>query len=214
MPGQTFGYSGEGYVYLQQVVERLTGEPLHEYLQRTVLAPLGMTHSSYVWRTSYTSTAATGHTSDGTPYPKDRPDTANAAASLHTTPQDFARFLDHILNASDHQPNAIDADVAAMLAPQVHVAGNLWWGLGWGLLTEAHDEIIWHWGDNPGFTNFTAARRQERSGVVIMTNSDNGLRAWDAITQSVLGLNEEVFDWLAQSFCGAQQLEDVKTRCP
>lgn len=32
-PGETFGYSGEGYIYLQKAVERITGRPLLEYMQ-------------------------------------------------------------------------------------------------------------------------------------------------------------------------------------
>jgi len=49
-PGERFSYSGEGMVYLQKVVEQITGKPLNDYMQEAVFAPLGMTSSSYVWR--------------------------------------------------------------------------------------------------------------------------------------------------------------------
>jgi len=41
-PGTRWGYSGEGFSYLQQVVERLTGAPVAHYLSDAVLCPLGM----------------------------------------------------------------------------------------------------------------------------------------------------------------------------
>lgn len=211
-PGESFGYSGEGYVYLQQVVEHLSGQLLHEYMQQMVLSPLGMMESSYVWRESYESEAAIGHKSDGTPYAKEAPATANAAASLHTTPSDFTQYLAHVLDLESYQPGGSGVDVHAMMTPQVHVAGNLWWGLGWGLQQEGDDEIIWHWGDNPGFTNFVAAKRRERSGVVMMTNSDNGLRAWETVACSVLGLNRGIFDWLTEAFYGGRSLTEAQLR--
>lgn len=52
-PGERFAYSGEGVVYLQRVVEHMTGQRLDEWMQAQVLGPLGMRHSSYVWMDAY-----------------------------------------------------------------------------------------------------------------------------------------------------------------
>ena len=41
-PGEQFGYSGEGYYYLQQAVEALTGQEMELFLQDTLLQPLNM----------------------------------------------------------------------------------------------------------------------------------------------------------------------------
>jgi CubicO group peptidase (beta-lactamase class C family) len=49
-PGERFSYSGEGYIYLQHVVEQITGKTLDVYMDEVVFKPLGMTNSSYVWR--------------------------------------------------------------------------------------------------------------------------------------------------------------------
>src|SRR5262245_8351419 len=44
-PGERFSYSGEGFVRLSRVVERVTGVPTNEFMRRTVFEPLGMTNS-------------------------------------------------------------------------------------------------------------------------------------------------------------------------
>lgn len=60
-PGQRFAYSGEGYFYLQRVIEEITGQSIESYLQQQVLQPLGMTRSTYLWRPGYEAQMAAGH---------------------------------------------------------------------------------------------------------------------------------------------------------
>lgn len=135
----------------------------------------------HLWRQSYERGAAVGHKSDGSPYPKERPASANAAMSLHATPEDFARFVRQFLDSETGQAGLSGSDIAAMLTPQISIADTLAWGLGWGLQRRADEEVFWHWGDNPGFKNFVAAKRKERSPVVVVANSDNGAAPWAPI---------------------------------
>src|SRR6185295_14128058 len=60
-PGQKFSYSGEGYFYLQRVVEAVTGKPFNRFMREQVLDPLGMKQSSYVWRPDFESRMAAGY---------------------------------------------------------------------------------------------------------------------------------------------------------
>jgi len=48
-PGERFSYSGEGYMYLQRVVEEMTGLPFETFMKRMLLSPFGMEGSSNVW---------------------------------------------------------------------------------------------------------------------------------------------------------------------
>ncbi len=59
-PGSAYGYSGEGFVYLQKVLERVTGRPLDALARREVFQPLGMTRSSYLWQERFDGNAAYG----------------------------------------------------------------------------------------------------------------------------------------------------------
>ena len=60
-PGRKFSYSGEGYVYLQRVLERVTGKPFARIMREQVLDPLGMKQSSYVWLPEFESRMAAGY---------------------------------------------------------------------------------------------------------------------------------------------------------
>jgi CubicO group peptidase (beta-lactamase class C family) len=64
-PGQRFSYSGEGYFYLQRVVEHLSGKPFARLMREQVLDPLGMKQSSYVWRPEFESRMAAGYDGHG-----------------------------------------------------------------------------------------------------------------------------------------------------
>ncbi|MEO8392525.1 MAG: serine hydrolase domain-containing protein [Chloroflexota bacterium] len=198
-PGERFAYSGEGYVYLQRVIEYLTGQSLGDFMQKQILDPLGMQASGYIWRPEYVDNAADGHESDGSPVEKGKPDDANAAYTLHTTAEDFARFM----LAALHPPEAAlisNSFRDAMLMPQIEVTDPVTWGLGWGLCDDSQGKSFWHWGDNTWFTCFAAGWREPQSGLVLMTNSVFGLQACRDILAAALGADYPAFPGLMNSF--------------
>jgi CubicO group peptidase (beta-lactamase class C family) len=205
-PGERFSYSGAGMVFLQKAVEKITGKMLNDYMQEAVFAPLGMKHSSYVWNQSYE--VAIGHGIAGTPVDLWKADEANAAASLETTAEDYAIFLDAVL-----QGKGLHADTLRdMEAPQIAVdpacsncvegtpsgklSTSIFWGLGFGIEQTAEGESLWHWGDNGVFKAFFVVRPATKSGVVYVTNSENGLSISRQILVETLGGEQPAFDWL------------------
>ena len=171
-PGSRWHYSGEGYLYLQTVVEHLTGLPLEQVAEVEVFEPLEMTSTSYRWRPEAESVAGTGD---------DRPSTegheftkAFAAWSLHTTAREYARFVVDTLQSKVGD---------ALLIQQVEIDDSLGWGLGWGLA----GDVFWHWGDMGDFQSVAVASRADRRGLVCLTNSDQGLNACAEILREVLG---------------------------
>lgn len=64
-PGERFQYSGEGFYYLQRVLEAITGRGFESYMQERVLKPFGMTNSTFVWRADAEPRISWGHTSLG-----------------------------------------------------------------------------------------------------------------------------------------------------
>jgi CubicO group peptidase (beta-lactamase class C family) len=99
-----FSYSGEGYIYLQRVVEKITGKLLNEYMAQAVFTPLGMTSSSYVWRPDFDALTATGHDTDGKPTEVVKSTEALAASTLNTTATDYELFVEAVLDGKGLKP--------------------------------------------------------------------------------------------------------------
>jgi CubicO group peptidase (beta-lactamase class C family) len=196
-PGQDFGYSGEGYLYLQEAIEKVTGQRLESLMQESVFKPLGMLHSSYAWESSHDSGAATGHDRDGHTSPPLRGPTqkAQAAASLHTTSEDYARFVCAMLAPGTGKGHLTRQWRDEMLRPQVHLSKTLAWGLGWGLQQTEDGRAFWHWGDNPGFKSLTLTYGEARTGIVMMANGDGAVALWEPLVELCLGGTCPVFGW-------------------
>jgi CubicO group peptidase (beta-lactamase class C family) len=206
-PGERFSYSGEGFVYLQKVVEQITGKPLNDYMTEAVFLPLGMKSSSYIWRTEFDERTASGHDTDGQVEEKSRPKEANAAASLHTTAADDARFVEAILNGTGLKRETVKQMETPQIAvdptctnctehPVKELSKELFWGLGWGIAQTGQGEVLWHWGDNGAFRCFVAANPMRKSGVVFFTNSENGLAIAEDVVQAALGDDLPAFHWI------------------
>lgn len=60
-PGNKFGYSGEGFFWLQRVVEEITGIPSARLVRQEVLDPLGLGRSSLVFESRFEANYAQGH---------------------------------------------------------------------------------------------------------------------------------------------------------
>ncbi|MFY9551541.1 MAG: serine hydrolase [Thermoanaerobaculia bacterium] len=208
-PGERFSYSGEGFLYLQKAVERVTGETLDRVMKRLVFEPLRMTSSSYSWQERYEARKARGHDEIGTPLRMQRPPEAGSAGSLHTTTGDYARFLIAVLDGTGLQKKTW----TETLRPQIHVdegcqncvakkptgrlSKEIAWGLGWGLQETEDGTAIWHWGDNSsGFHCYVVGYPRERQGVVIFTNGLGGHGIIPEIVEASIGGRQPAIAWI------------------
>jgi CubicO group peptidase (beta-lactamase class C family) len=215
-PGEKWFYSPMGYGYLQGVVEHITGQALEDFMQATLLRPFGMSHSSYSWNEKYEKTAARGHDQDGKRvagqnfYEKYRsfpavekakifqvqPEDAapGAAFSLTTTPTDFARLLIRIMKPSpDDGVHLSRALVKEMLKPQINVAPPINWGLGWEIEHGEIGDAFYHYGNAGTLQHLAVGLPAQQAGVVIMTNSGNGLRMCIRIALRALGATRSTY---------------------
>lgn len=191
-PGARFKYSAAGYSLLQRTVEHLTGKPLEHIAREYVFDPLGMTHSSMIWRDDFATAAAHGHNLVGTPEPFRTYRQAHAAASMYTTAADYARFVAALLNG-EGLPRAA---VVSMLTPEIEIDEHTSWSLGFGIQRDGNGDALWQWGDYGIFRNFVIAYREPRIGVVYLTNSFNGLSIVGELVSRAIGGTLHAMDWL------------------
>jgi len=193
-PGERFSYSGEGYMYLQRVVEAVTGLPLEAFMERNLLGPFGLEDSSYVWCDEYEGRMAHPHDEKGKAGELRRRPEAMSASSLYSTSEDLARFMFEIVGPSSRDAHhRSPATVNEMLTPQIRINDYISWGLGWGLQHTDDGVSFWQWGDNGGYKNFAIASREQGNGVVILTNGANGLRLCEEIIPALMRGPQPVF---------------------
>ena len=202
-PGKRFHYSGEGYFYLQSVITERVGRsfasPCGRYegdlevcatdfdafMRRSLLEPLGMLESGYLWRAPLEQTAARPHDLSGQALQLKKPNAADiarygAVGELRTTAADYAKFLLAVLNRPSGDALLGASMWSEMIRPQVKLApaekidGADSWALGWAVQERPTGPVILHSGGQTGFRSLTMASVERKSGFVILTNSDGG----------------------------------------
>lgn len=195
-PGTKFGYSGEGYLYLQKVIEEITKQPLEQFIYNQLLAPLRMNQSSYVWQPAYQYLATDGHDRDLKPRSMKKPSEGLSAGSLRTTAQEYAQFMIAMMQSGTVDSHLLtESSVQEMLRSQAQINNYLDWGLGWGLEYSNNQKYFWHWGDGEVYKTFAIASRELGKGVVILTNSQNGLKICPDIVAAVMSGDRFAFDF-------------------
>ena len=190
-PGERFSYSGEAYSFLAAVVEKITGKTFNDFMTETVLTPLGMEDSSYVWLDKYEKRFSSAHNSAGGRVARGKAARPMPGASLYTTAMDYAKFLVALLNGQDLTETAWKS----MLSPQIEVftrdRGNekvFDWGLGVGLHQTEKGLAFWHWGDNGEFHAYFEVLPAEKRGLIVFLNGVNGQAISQAVTRMALEL--------------------------
>ncbi len=180
-PGERFQYSGEGYVYLQKVLEAVTDLELNELAEKHVFKPFNMTNSSLTWLNRFDHDYTYRHNTDSHPSEIKKWPKANAAYSLYSTANDYAKFIRVMLNITDHLNQHNCSKIYSRITA---IRPAAYWGLGWGV-EETPQKICWHWGDNGYFKAVTCFMPSQNTGIVLLTNGYYGLYACQEILNLV-----------------------------
>nr|WP_279158790.1 serine hydrolase [Pseudomonas corrugata] len=184
-PGTLWRYSGGGFSVVQLMVTEATGQSFGQYMQRAVLDPLGMTHSTFDVDLSprQRALAATGFSAEGTPvaggwrrYPE------SAAAGLWTTPTDLAQVVLEVQRAADGAAGKVLTHASAQ--PML-TRGLGEYGLGLYVEDLGGRTSFAHSGGTNGFRAQIYGYTHSGQGVAILTNSDNGAALISEILASI-----------------------------
>lgn len=190
-PGSRWKYSGGGYTVIQQLLLDVTHQPFPKLLHDTVLAPIGMTNSTYEQPLPWEQRAgaATPYNANGTPveggphiYPE------MAAAGLWTTPTDLARYAIEIQRSMRGDANRV---LSAEMTKQMLLAGQGNYGLGLPIGGSPENPFFSHGGIDQGFEAVLVAYKQGGDGAVIMTNAQGGQILANEILRSIAS----VYGW-------------------
>jgi CubicO group peptidase (beta-lactamase class C family) len=173
VPGKRSSYSGGGVTVMQLLVGEVTGEPYDELLRRTVLAPLGMTQSTFAQPlpAALAPQAAAAHDAGGKPLPgRWHTYPMLAAAGLWTTPTDLARMIVALQDtyAGRAQPVVRQRTLREMLT-----VVRPPFGLGFGVDGSGQDLRFSHNGGNDGYRGTFLGYAERGKGLAILVNSDN-----------------------------------------
>jgi len=219
-PGSRWQYSGEGYFYLQRILETVSGKGICELIEDLVFQPLGMTSSSLIWRPEWLDRTALPHSRSG----ELRSNWDKRARGLHEFAakkgqtvrgwkySDYsgaAKELGTGLLPNTLTPNGASgmvtcaADYARCVAAaikntelrkeQIKMRPVLGWGLGWGIERVGTREFLWQWGDNGGYKNIVLAEPAREEAIFVFTNSDGGAKLYEWIVRNATGIDHPAF---------------------
>src|SRR6185437_11218603 len=182
VPGESWRYSGGGYIIMQQLLTDVTGRPFPDLMREMVLKPLHMNDSTYEqplpvgWRAN----AASGYDEAGVKIPGSwRVYPEEAAAGLWTTASDLARYALAVESAYLSDGGILSSRMTrTMLSPGMANHGL-------GPIITSDGRRFGHTGSDAGFQASLTAYIDGGAGVAVMTNSDNGLPLADELILTI-----------------------------
>ena len=224
-PGTRWQYSGEGYVLLQRVVEKIVGRPIAEYMRTAVFVPLGMTQSTFAWTPEIQS--ASGHDRQGgllersLAFYEQRNYQTLQKSSLNPASATYDQITAaYQQNKQTFLPIAVSPNMAGSLQTtiedyalflahvlktvtgsddfkaRVEVNRDIGWAPGWGVDRSFKTPSLFHWGDGPGFKNFCWVQPARKTALVFFTNGDSGAALYAWLFRQLMNEDPSAFYWI------------------
>lgn len=197
-PGTDFLYSGEGFVYLANALERKFKKSWGQLADSLLFKPIGMNDTWYYWGENMDeSRFAFGHDTKGNMYPQSKMKGAkasSAAGGLLTTIEDFCKFSIDVMNGAGLSPDIYND----MISPHAKIKDHCAKGLGWEIISDlpSGEYALEHGGNNPGFRSRGIILPKSKRGVIVFTNSDNGGIVCVHVMKESIDIAKDIFDYM------------------
>lgn len=208
-PGTRYGYSGDGLMLLQFLLERGLGIGVAPWLDERVFGRLGMTNTSLIWRPDFSDDLADGWMADGTIEPHDERSKVRVAGSMDTTITDIALFAAALVSGE----GISGAARAEMVRPQLAIGTatqfpslqpelpperrrpDLAAGLGLIVFTGPQGPGFFKGGHNDSTGNTMVCLERRRRCVVILANDVRAEAGFADLVRVVLGETGVPYEW-------------------
>ncbi|MEP7247357.1 MAG: serine hydrolase domain-containing protein [Gammaproteobacteria bacterium] len=175
-PGEVPAYSNYGAALAGYIVERVSGEPFDAYIEKHILAPLGMTHSTFQqplparWSADLSKGYMNGSEA---PWPFELVTTA-PAGSLTSTAADMAKFmLAYLQDGGSGNGRILRAETFQEMQREQARTLPGFSRLSYGFIDEIRNgrRVIGHGGDTILFHNEVFLLPEEKVGIFFSFNS-------------------------------------------
>ncbi len=181
-PATQIKYSNLGMSLAGEIVAAASGETYESYIQTHIFTPLGMTNSAVSPDSVYQQLLVTPYShrlEDGKHRQEEYTETKGitSAASIASTVNDLARYVSLQFREDDNSYEAILKGSTLKEMHRVQFINPSWysgWGLGWSVWQRNGKTINGHGGWVGGNRTQIMFIPEEKIGVIVLTNSDDG----------------------------------------
>lgn len=181
-PATKFKYSNLGLALAGEIVSVVSGMPYAEYIQTYIFDPLGMHSSSVIPDSEYQQQLVTpySHRLEGVSHAiLEYTDTKGItpAASIATTMTDLSRYVSLQFRVDDNSSAAVLRGSSLNEMHRVQWLRPSWsngWGLGWATWQRSGKSVNGHGGWVAGNRTQVMFIPEDKVGVIVFTNSDDG----------------------------------------
>jgi D-alanyl-D-alanine carboxypeptidase len=172
-PGTRWQYSNTNYVIAGLIIEKVSGMPLLQFLQKRVFAPLGMKSVMNIDQDKLGDTDAAGYMRYALGPPRVAPKEGKgwlfAAGELAMPADDLARWDVSIISQKLLKPDSYrEFETEVLLQNGLGTQ----YGLGIDVSTQSDRRALAHGGEVSGFTSQNIVFPDDRVAIVVLTNQD------------------------------------------
>jgi CubicO group peptidase (beta-lactamase class C family) len=169
-PGEAWGYNNSGYVLVGAVIEVVSGQPWHQYLEQVLFKPLGMKDTGYGADPDVIAGQVKGYVMEGevaVPPLLISMTQPHAAGALVSTVDDLARW-----NRALHEGQVLKPATYARMTTPAGKAQDGDYGYGIGTFTVRGAPALGHGGGIPGFNAYLTYLQGPDITVAVLQNNE------------------------------------------
>lgn len=194
-PGEVVAYCNTGFCLAGRIIELVTGQVYEDAIADLIFAPLGMERTSFPSTDLLTWPTSSGHSlprreqGNIVARPWALPRFVNAAGGIVSTVDDLLTFAAMHMNDGAFEGTRILSPAATEeMRTRTSASDQLdeGYGVGWNIVHAGDVPLINHGGATNGFRAWLLTVPSHQFAIAMLTNSDEGLRATDALEQWAL----------------------------